>query len=151
MDKNILRAGFVAVVLMGGLLVTTTAATADTACGPGGEAEVTQETVRNPVTGAMELGTVTTCPDVTTFRTTVISSVTPAVGVDFRNDDGDRTASGLSSHDQFRFLHLTKEGKGGDGLLIKVRQTTQGKGGWGPLYEGWIPAKYTQIPSMFGA
>ena len=70
-------------------------------------------------------------------------------GVDLRDGNGNRTTSGLGPDDQFEWLGGKKPGKNGDGTLIEVKQVTTGKGGWGPLYEGWIPVKFTQIPSMF--
>jgi hypothetical protein len=79
----------------------------------------------------------------------VISSVTPEVGVDFRNANGKRTGSGLSNKDQFQWTGRTMEGQGRDGLLIEVKQITEDRGGWGPLYMGWIPVKYTQAPGLF--
>jgi hypothetical protein len=90
---------------------------------------------------------VQTLPDEKRQGTGTISAVT--VDVDFRNGDGERTNSGISTEDQFEWLGGKKPGRDGDGELIEVRQITQGKGGWGPLYQGWIPVKYTQIPQMF--
>jgi hypothetical protein len=82
--------------------------------------------------------------------TNVRSSVTPSGGVDFRDKNGNRTGSGMSNQDQFVWLGSKKPGKNGDGMLIEVEQVTHGKGGWGPLYKGWIPVKFTQAPQMFG-
>lgn len=90
---------------------------------------------------------VTTAPDEVKQGTNVNSAVT--VDVDFRDAQGNRTSSGMGNEDQFQWLGGKKPGKNGDGALIQVRQLTRGQGGWGPLYEGWIPVKYTQIPSMF--
>lgn len=81
--------------------------------------------------------------------TNIRSSITPAGGVDFRDSRGNRTGSGISNEDQFEWLGGKKPGKNGDGTLIEVKQVTHGKGGWGPLYQGWIPVKFTQLPSMF--
>jgi hypothetical protein len=149
MNKNTLRAGFVAVVLAGGLIVTTGSASADSGCGPGVTAKTSQRMVTNPLTGKQEMGTVTECPDVKiSAGVTVVSSVTPGVGVDFRDDNGNRTSSGLSSRDQFKYLGLKKVGKGEDGMLVKVEQITQGRGGWGELYIGWVPMKYTARPDL---
>lgn len=92
-------------------------------------------------------GTVTETVPGETRGGSITSAVT--VAVDFRDDNGDRTSSGLGAHDQFQYLGAKKQGRNGDGLLIKVRQTTRGQGGWGSLYEGWIPARWTQIPGMF--
>lgn len=135
--RNALAAGFVTVALAGGLLVAAPAALA-ASCETGRTKEVT---ITNPVTGREETGTVTECPTGAKVGS-VIGFVTPAVGVDFRDDNGNRTASGMSPYDQFQYLGQTKAGKNGDGTLIKVRQLTKGKGGWGSLYEGWIPVKY---------
>ena len=87
-----------------------------------------------------------TMPD-ETRGTGVTSAVT--VDVDFRDTNGNRTNSGISTQDQFEWLGGKKQGKGGDGTLIEVKQITHGKGGWGPAYKGWIPVKFTQIPGMF--
>lgn len=87
-----------------------------------------------------------TAPDETRGGT-ITTAVT--FDVNFRDDNGDRTSSGLGANDQFHYLGAKKMGKNGDGMLIKVKQTTTGQGGWGSLYEGWIPVKYTQLPSMF--
>lgn len=91
---------------------------------------------------------VETAPDETIRRGTGTISAT-TVAVTFRDGNGNRTDSGLGAADQFEWLGGRKQGKNGDGQLIEVKQITTGKGGWGPRYEGWIPAKYTQIPSMF--
>lgn len=97
----------------------------------------------------MGCGKVTqTVPDETIRRGTGTISAT-TVNVDFRDENGNRTSSGMGTGDQFEWLGGRKPGKNGDGTLIEVKQTTTGKGGWGDRYEGWIPAKYTQIPSMF--
>lgn len=90
---------------------------------------------------------VTTAPDEST-GTGTISAVT--VNVSFRDEGGNKTGSGISTEDQFQWLGQKKPGKNGDGTLIKVKQITHGKGGWGPLYEGWIPVKFTQAPALFG-
>lgn len=71
------------------------------------------------------------------------------VSVYFRDADGNKTDSGLGPGDQFEWLGGKKMGKNGDGMLVEIRQTTTGKGGWGSLYEGWIPMKYTQTPRLF--
>lgn len=93
-------------------------------------------------------GTVTaTAPDTVRGGTGITSATT--VNVDFRDSRGNRTTSGISTQDQFEWLGGKKQGKDGDGTLIEVQQTTEHKGGWGPLYKGWIPMKYTQAPVMF--
>lgn len=148
--KGAVTAGAVAILLTGGLLVTAPAAAADSACGPGVSGVSIKRMVKNPLTGQMEMGTVTECPDVkVSSGARIVSSVTPGVGVDFRDDNGRRTGSGLSNRDQFQYLGATKTGDGEDGALVKVRQITQGVGGWGDLYEGWIPVKYTARPDIF--
>lgn len=146
--KSVVASGAVTVVLAGGLLVTAPAASADS-CGPGQTARSTTQEVKNPLTGEMEKGTVTECVKADEFTGKTISFVTPAVGVDFRDDNGNRTASGLSSNDQFEYLGEKRAGVNGDGTLIRIRQITTGKGGWGSRYEGWIPVKYTSVPSLF--
>lgn len=92
--------------------------------------------------------TVTHHPDEENRRDTGITSAV-TVNVSFRDNHGNKTDSGISTEDQFKWLGGKKLGKNGDGMLIEVEQTTEGKGGWGSLYQGWIPVKYTQIPSMF--
>lgn len=88
--------------------------------------------------------------------TGISSFVTPAVGVDFRDENGNKTGSGFYPANAFEYLGKKKHGKNGDGTLILVRQMTKAQdgasitqSGYGNLYKGWIPAKYTQIPSMF--
>lgn len=87
--------------------------------------------------------------------TGITSFVTPAVGVDFRDENGNKTGSGFYPANAFEYLGKKKHGKNGDGTLILVRQLTRHDGpgitqsGYGSLYKGWIPAKYTQAPSMF--
>lgn len=94
--------------------------------------------------------TVTNAPDVTVDKGYgSISRVTPSGGVDFRDEDRNRTDSGLSPQDRFQYVGQKVEGKNGDGPLILVKQLTKGKGGWGPRYLGWIPIKYTENPSLF--
>jgi len=122
-----------AAVLAGGATLGVNAAVTD--C-PAGQ-EMT-------VVGCAE---VTHHPDETKWGTGTNSATT--VAVDFRDQNGNRTNSGMGAEDQFEWLGGRKPGKNGDGMLIEVKQTTTGKGGWGSLYQGWIPVKYTQIPSMF--
>lgn len=132
--KTALKAAAASAALAGSLLVIAPAASA--ASCPSGQVAI-----------AGGCGTVVgTLPDQSHGTT---GSVVPEVGVDFRDEHGHRTGSGLSNQDQFRYLDQKKDGLNGDGTLIKVRQTTKGKGGWGELYEGWIPVKYTQLPKMF--
>lgn len=150
MNKKTIAAGAAAVAIAGTIGLAGTAS-ADSQCGPGATAKVHYENRVNPQTGKTERAKITECPDVVVSggQGTSISSVTPGVGVDFRDDNGNRTSSGLSNQDQFEYLNAKKPGKNGDGTLIKVKQITKGKGGWGSMYIGWIPVKYTQIPSMF--
>lgn len=91
---------------------------------------------------------VTQYPDETIRQDTGKRSAV-VVNVSFRDANGHKTNSGISTEDQFVWLGGKKQGKNGDGMLIEVEQVTHGKGGWGPLYRGWIPAKYTQLPSMW--
>lgn len=87
--------------------------------------------------------------------TGIRSFVTPAVGVDFRDEDGNKTGSGFYPANSFEYLGKKKQGKNGDGTLILVRQETKHdsptvvQSGYGTLYKGWIPVKYTQAPEMF--
>lgn len=92
--------------------------------------------------------TVTDAPDITRGHGTV-SSVTPSSGVVFRDENGNRTNSGLSPRDKFMYVGQKMQGKGNDGTLILVKQITKGVGGWGPLYLAWIPVKYTANPGAF--
>lgn len=136
MNKKTIAVGAAAAAIAGTIALGGAASAAD--C-PAGQ----QMTVRG-------CGTVTTYPDETRSSETGTSSfVTPAVGVDFRDDNGNRTSSGLSNQDQFVWLGGKKPGKNGDGTLIQVKQTTHGKGGWGSLYIGWVPLKYVSGPEMF--
>lgn len=93
-------------------------------------------------------GKVTSHPDESIHQGTGSHSAV-TVPVDFRDESGNRTSSGMGTGDQFEWLGGRKPGKNGDGTLIEVKQTTTKMGGWGNLYTGWIPVKYTQIPSMF--
>lgn len=135
--KTALKAAAASAVLAGTLVVAAPAAMADSC--PVGQ-EMT----------AWGCGTVEDHPEQNESRgISTISSVKPSVGVDFRDANGNRTASGLSSRDQFKWLGETMPGNGTDGPLIKVEQISKNSGGWGPLYIGWIPVKYTQAPSLF--
>lgn len=134
--KNAAAASLAAVSLAGGLLAAAPAASAAPCDGQSVSVSVT-----DPATGDKRQGTATSCTEAGQIGS-VIGFVTPAVGVDFRDDNGNRTTSGLSPRDQFKYLGQRKVGINGDGTLIKVRQITQGMGGWGDLYEGWIPEKY---------
>ncbi|MER6605754.1 hypothetical protein ABT282_07515 [Streptomyces sp. NPDC000927] len=149
MNTNTKRAAAVtaaAVAITGSALVTS--ASADSACGPGVEAKVSQRMVHNPASGKREMGTVTECPDTSTRSTGgTISSITPSEGVDFRNNNGFKTGSGLSNRDRFRYLGETRTFNGE--VMIRVKQITSGMGGYGSLYEGWIPVRFTANPSMF--
>lgn len=143
MNKKTIAAGAAAVALTGSLAFAGTAA-ADS-CKPG------------------QVKTAYGCGDVTGEikgeqgkSTGITSFVTPAVGVDFRDEDGNKTGSGFYPANGFEYLGKKKHGKNGDGTLILVRQLTKAQdgnavtqSGYGTLYKGWIPVKYTQIPSMF--
>lgn len=89
------------------------------------------------------------------FHTGITSFVTPSVGVDFRDEAGNKTGSGFYPANAFEYLGKKKHGKNGDGTLILVRQLTRAddgsvtQSGYGSLYKGWIPEKYTQAPEMF--
>lgn len=141
MNKKTLAAGAAAVALTGTLIAGGTAAASD--C-PAGQTKT-----------AMGCGTVQNSAE-TGFHTGTTSFVTPAVGVDFRDDSGRKTGSGFYPANAFEYLGKKKHGINGDGTLILVRQMTKKKdgagitqSGYGSLYRGWIPAKYTQVPSMF--
>lgn len=152
MNKKTAAASLAATVaLTGTLFVLSPAAQAAGPCPSGQKAVVSYEQRHNPVSGKTERATITECkPEVTgDGRAGAVSSVKPAVGVDFRDDEGNRTASGLSPRDEFQYMGMKREGKNGDGTLILVKQLTQGKGGWGPVYFAWIPVKYTVDPSLF--
>jgi hypothetical protein len=138
-----------AIIATAGVAGATSASAADN-CPPG------QEQVA--AFGKTQCGTVTEIPDPPNQNQTgetggqadsTTSSVTPSVGVILRDDNGALTTSGLSNRDQFEYLGEKMDGKHGDGTLIKIRQTSTGMGGWGELREGWIPVKYTQLPTMF--
>ena len=142
MNKKTIAAGAAAVALTGSLAFAGTAA-ADS-CKPG------------------QVKTAYGCGDVTGEikgeqgkSTGITSFVTPAVGVDFRDENGNKTGSGFYPANAFEYLGKKKHGKNGDGTLILVRQMTKAddgavtQSGYGTLYKGWIPVKYTQLPSMF--
>jgi hypothetical protein len=142
MNKKTLAAGAAAVALTGSLAFAGTAS-ADS-CKPG------------------QVQTAYGCGDVTGEikgeqgkSTGIRSFVTPAVGVDFRDEDGNKTGSGFYPANSFEYLGKKKHGKNGDGVLILVRQETKQdsptvvQSGYGTLYKGWIPVKYTQAPEMF--
>lgn len=142
MNKKTIAAGAAAAALAGTIALGGTAA-ADS-CKPG------------------QVQTAYGCGDVTGEvkgeqgkSTGIRSFVTPAVGVDFRDEDGNKTGSGFYPANSFEYLGKKKQGKNGDGVLILVRQETKQdsptvvQSGYGTIYKGWIPVKYTQIPSMF--
>lgn len=142
MNKTSIAAGAAAIALTGSLALAGTAS-ADS-CKPG------------------QVKTAYGCGDVTGEikgeqgkSTGIRSFVTPAVGVDFRDEDGNKTGSGFYPANSFEYLGKKKQGKNGDGVLILVRQETKQdspmvvQSSYGTLYKGWIPVKYTQIPSMF--
>ncbi|MBD3004553.1 hypothetical protein [Streptomyces sp. 5-10] len=146
--KRVAAVAAVTIALSGGVLITT--AVADSACGPGAIGKTSEQKVLNPATGRYETGTVTDCPDVTTSKPTgtVTSAISPLYSaVDFRDSNGVKTGSGLSNRDQFQYLNEKKTVGGVE--LIRVKQITKGMGGYGSLYEGWIPVNYTMLPSMF--
>jgi len=143
MHKTSIAAGAAAIALTGSLALAGTAS-ADS-CKPG------------------QVQTAYGCGDVTGEikgeqgkSTGITSFVTPAVGVDFRDENGNKTGSGFYPANGFEYLGKKKHGKNGDGTLILVRQMTKSQdgasitqSGYGNLYKGWIPVKYTQLPSMF--
>jgi hypothetical protein len=142
MNKKTIAAGAAAAALAGTIALGGTAA-ADS-CKPG---QVQTAYGCGDVTGEIkgEQGS----------PTGIRSFVTPAVGVDFRDEDGNKTGSGFYPANSFEYLGKKKQGKNGDGVLILVRQETKQdsptvvQSGYGTIYKGWIPVKYTQIPSMF--
>lgn len=140
-----------AVALTGSLFVLAPSATAAGPCKAGEKVVISYEQRYNPTNGKTERAKITECKSEITGngQAGAISSVKPAVGVDFRDDEGNRTASGLSPRDEFQFMGMKREGKNGDGTLILVKQLTEGKGGWGPVYFAWIPVKYTVDPTLF--
>src|ERR1044072_6938 len=142
MNKTSIAAGAAAIALTGSLALAGTAS-ADS-CKPG------------------QVKTAYGCGDVTGEikgeqgkSTGIRSFVTPAVGADFRHEDGHKAGPGFYPANSFEYLGKKKQGKNGDGVLILVRQETKQdsptvvQSGYGTLYKGWIPVKYTQIPSMF--
>lgn len=142
MNKKTLAAGVAAAALTGSIALGGTAVASD--CKPG---QVKTSFGCGDVTGEIkgEQGK----------STGITSFVTPAVGVDFRDEEGNKTGSGFYPANAFEYLGKKKHGKNGDGTLILVRQLTRAddgtvtQSGYGTLYKGWIPVKYTQLPSMF--
>jgi hypothetical protein len=142
MNKKTIAAGAAAAALAGTIALGGSAAASD--CKPG---QVKIMGQCGNVTGEIkgEQG-----------RHTGISSfVTPTVGVDFRDEAGNKTGSGFYPANAFEYLGRKKQGKNGDGTLILVRQLTKAddgtvtQSGYGSLYKGWIPVKYTQAPGLF--
>lgn len=143
MNKKTIAAGAAAAAIAGTIALGGTASATD--CKPG------------------QLKTAYGCGDVTGeikgeqgHPTGTTSFVTPSVGVDFRDELGRKTGSGFYPANGFEYLGRKKHGINGDGTLILVRQMTRAKdgpsvtqSGYGTLYMGWIPVKYTQLPSMF--
>lgn len=67
-------------------------------------------------------------------------------GLILRDEHGNDLGSGIGEGQQFRFAECGPDGSG----LIYVNQTVQGRGGgWGTLYEGYVKAEWTSIPSHF--
>jgi len=142
MNKKTIAAGAAAAALAGTIALGGTAVADD--CKPG------------------QVKTAYGCGDVTGEikgeqgkSTGITSFVTPAVGVDFRDEAGNKTGSGFYPANAFEYLGKKKQGKNGDGTLILVRQLTRDdpgtvtQSGYGTLYRGWIPEKYTQAPELF--
>lgn len=142
MNKKTIAAGAATLALTGSLAFAGTAAASD--CKPG---QVKVMGQCGDVTGEIkgEQGR----------ETGITSYVTPAVGVDFRDEAGNKTGSGFYPVNLFEYLGKKKHGKNGDGTLILVRQLTRDdpgtvvQSGYGDLYRGWIPVKYTQAPELF--
>lgn len=142
MNKKTIAAGAAAAALAGSIAFAGTAAAVD--CKPG---QVKVMGQCGDVTGEIkgEQG----------VETGITSFVTPAVGVDFRDESGNKTGSGFYPVNAFEYLGKKKQGKNGDGTLILVRQLTREdpgsitQSGYGSLYKGWIPVKYTQAPELF--
>lgn len=143
MNKKTIAAGAAAAALAGTIAIGGTASASS--C-PSGQVKTAYGcgTVTGEVKGEQGHPTGTT------------SFVTPAVGVDFRDEDGNKTGSGFYPANAFEYLGKKKQGKNGDGTLILVRQMTKAndgasitQSGYGNLYKGWIPVKYTQVPEMF--
>lgn len=141
-NKKTIAAGAATAALAGTLVMGGTAAASD--CKPG---QVKIMGQCGDVTGEIkgEQGA----------HTGITSFVTPAVGVDFRNENGVKTGSGFYPANAFEYLGRKKHGINGDGTLILVRQLTRAddgtvtQSGYGSLYQGWIPVKYTQAPELF--
>ena len=150
MNRTTIAAGAAAAALAGSLAFAGTAS-ADSTCGPGAEATVHYENVKNPVTGKTEREKITECPDMTVSRGTGVTTGAPAPntgGLIFRDKNGRDLGSGMGENDQFEWLGrktVTADGT----KLIYVKQTTRGVGGWGSLYEGWVRSQFTLAPQQF--
>lgn len=74
-----------------------------------------------------------------------------AKGVDsltFYDKNGNPTDSGMSARDTFQLTGIAATPKGKDGketMLVEVRQTSRGQGGWGPSYQGFVLMKYVDF------
>lgn len=129
--KKVAATAVATAVLSGTALVGNANAVGGTCSGKGNVAHVTERTVTDPSTGKRAVATVTECSG---------SRVTPAVGVDFRDDNGFKTGSGLSPNDRFVYLGEPRMLNGE--MMVMVKQTTSGVGGYGSLYKGYIPTRF---------
>ena len=71
----------------------------------------------------------------------------PWGGVAFRDKNGVKTASGMSVNDQFTFSFADSCAHFNGERMAWVTQTTQGKGGWGTRYSGYIPTRLLNVPA----
>lgn len=139
MNKKTIAAGAAAAALAGTIVLGGTAAASDNCTG-------------SQVRTAYGCGTVS--DDNEGVGTTQSSPAAGTGGLIFRDGSGapaidsDGNQSGIGERDRFDWSG-EKRVVGGT-VLIFVKQTTQGGGGWGSLYSGWVKAEFTQAPVLFG-
>ncbi|QBZ71918.1 hypothetical protein SEA_KRADAL_19 [Streptomyces phage Kradal] len=150
MNKKTIAAGAAAVAIASTIGLAGTAS-ADSQCGPGATAKVHYENRVNPQTGKTERAKITECPDVKVSGDQGITTSAPAAGTGgliFRDANGRDLGSGIGEEDQFEWYGQKKTLADGT-VLIYVKQSTRGGGGWGSLYSGWVRAQFTQAPVLF--
>lgn len=133
MNKKTIAAGAAAAALAGSIALTGVASAAPSSCAP------------NQVRVASGCGTVTEDND--NVGTTESSPAAGTGGLIFRDENGRDLGSGIGEGDRFVW-NGEKRTVNGE-VLIWIKQTTSGNGGWGSLYSGWVKAQYTQAPVLF--
>lgn len=133
MNKKTIAAGAAAAALAGSIALTGVASATPNSCGP------------NQVRVASGCGNVS--EDNENVGTALSSPAAGTGGLIFRDQNGRDLGSGIGEMDRFTWDGAKRTVNGE--VLIFVKQTTSGGGGWGTLYSGWVKAAYTQAPVMF--